>query len=260
MIVILRCSLLCSHEQIWDPKLADAARQRGEDVDRFIEGLPEYEKVYFLPVLHKCNYSVKAAKAEISRLRLTTNVPRRFSRDEMELLFRLIKEKKKSFSDVAFQMKKPTWDVMQHYYRYFKRRSGYKEFKRQVKSEPDHCVVCTDGGDLLICDGCSATYHLECLTPPLKEVPEESWFCPKCLRSRLLKEDRKYQDTPINGVDDVEYAEPYSPLKSSKSKSRRGSRLPKPHRGSPGSGVEYVETATDDLKSIVWKHNSSKQK
>lgn len=30
------------------------------------------------------------------------------------------------------------------------------------------CEVCDIGGDLLCCDSCPRTYHIECLDPPLK--------------------------------------------------------------------------------------------
>ncbi|XP_059190857.1 PHD and RING finger domain-containing protein 1 [Centropristis striata] len=45
------------------------------------------------------------------------------------------------------------------------------------------CEVCggSDREDrLLLCDGCDAGYHMECLTPPLDSVPVEEWFCPEC--------------------------------------------------------------------------------
>ncbi|XP_056138661.1 PHD and RING finger domain-containing protein 1 [Lampris incognitus] len=45
------------------------------------------------------------------------------------------------------------------------------------------CEVCggSDREDrLLLCDGCDAGYHMECLTPPLDAVPVEEWFCPEC--------------------------------------------------------------------------------
>ncbi|XP_051975657.1 PHD and RING finger domain-containing protein 1 [Xyrauchen texanus] len=45
------------------------------------------------------------------------------------------------------------------------------------------CEVCggRDREDrLLLCDGCDAGYHMECLTPPLDAVPVEEWFCPEC--------------------------------------------------------------------------------
>ncbi|KAK7269623.1 hypothetical protein RIF29_22356 [Crotalaria pallida] len=51
------------------------------------------------------------------------------------------------------------------------------------------CEVCgsRDRGDvMLICGdekgsvGCGAGTHIDCCDPPLAEVPEEDWFCPKC--------------------------------------------------------------------------------
>ncbi|XP_035796503.2 PHD and RING finger domain-containing protein 1 isoform X4 [Amphiprion ocellaris] len=49
--------------------------------------------------------------------------------------------------------------------------------------EQTNCEVCggSDREDrLLLCDGCDAGYHMECLTPPLDSVPVEEWFCPEC--------------------------------------------------------------------------------
>ncbi|XP_057692197.1 PHD and RING finger domain-containing protein 1 isoform X2 [Corythoichthys intestinalis] len=50
--------------------------------------------------------------------------------------------------------------------------------------EQTNCEVCggSDREDrLLLCDGCDAGYHMECLTPPLDSVPVEEWFCPECV-------------------------------------------------------------------------------
>ncbi|XP_055011501.1 PHD and RING finger domain-containing protein 1 isoform X2 [Boleophthalmus pectinirostris] len=52
-----------------------------------------------------------------------------------------------------------------------------------VDLEETSCEVCggSDREDrLLLCDGCDAGYHMECLTPPLDAVPVEEWFCPEC--------------------------------------------------------------------------------
>jgi rubredoxin len=35
---------------------------------------------------------------------------------------------------------------------------------------------------MVICDTCSTGWHLECLTPPLLEVPVGQWACPECVR------------------------------------------------------------------------------
>ena len=43
-----------------------------------------------------------------------------------------------------------------------------------------YCEACDDGGELLLCDTCTLSYHLTCLDPPLDEPPEGDWSCPKC--------------------------------------------------------------------------------
>lgn len=52
----------------------------------------------------------------------------------------------------------------------------------RVDKHDFNCFVCNDGGNLLMCegDGCSHVCHLDCLDPPLREVPEGDWYCPEC--------------------------------------------------------------------------------
>lgn len=55
----------------------------------------------------------------------------------------------------------------------------------------EFCRVCKVGGELLCCDSCPSAYHLFCLTPPLKQVPDGEWQCPRCsappLKGRVQK-------------------------------------------------------------------------
>ncbi|XP_026828403.1 nucleosome-remodeling factor subunit NURF301 isoform X1 [Ooceraea biroi] len=44
----------------------------------------------------------------------------------------------------------------------------------------DHCRVCHRLGDLLCCETCPAVFHLECVEPPLVDVPTEDWQCSTC--------------------------------------------------------------------------------
>lgn len=44
----------------------------------------------------------------------------------------------------------------------------------------DHCRVCHRLGNLLCCETCPAVYHLECVEPPLEDVPSEDWQCNIC--------------------------------------------------------------------------------
>uniref|UniRef100_A0A8D0AB50 Chromodomain helicase DNA binding protein 4 n=1 Tax=Sander lucioperca TaxID=283035 RepID=A0A8D0AB50_SANLU len=58
-----------------------------------------------------------------------------------------------------------------------------------VEEEDDHhiefCRVCKDGGELLCCDTCPSSYHIHCLNPPLPEIPNGEWICPRCKCPRM---------------------------------------------------------------------------
>ncbi|KAF5298966.1 hypothetical protein FQR65_LT09515 [Abscondita terminalis] len=46
------------------------------------------------------------------------------------------------------------------------------------------CEICGSSHNedrLLLCDGCDLAYHLECLDPPLAEVPDGEWYCSNCV-------------------------------------------------------------------------------
>ena len=65
------------------------------------------------------------------------------------------------------------------------------EPEEEEEEEPhdDHmefCTICKDGGDLLICDTCPHSYHLNCLNPPAAHVPEGEWSCPRCTVSSVV--------------------------------------------------------------------------
>jgi len=50
-------------------------------------------------------------------------------------------------------------------------------------SDGSGCVVCKKDDDhakLLICEACNAEYHIYCLKPPLKSVPDGDFYCGKC--------------------------------------------------------------------------------
>ncbi|KAJ0980823.1 hypothetical protein J5N97_009078 [Dioscorea zingiberensis] len=60
-------------------------------------------------------------------------------------------------------------------------------FSNKIKGHDGYyfeCVECDLGGNLLCCDSCPRTYHLECLNPPLKRTPPGKWQCPNCCEQK----------------------------------------------------------------------------
>lgn len=53
----------------------------------------------------------------------------------------------------------------------------------EIVEDPTFCEICGScerEDRMLLCDGCDMGFHLECLNPPLSEVPAGFWFCPDC--------------------------------------------------------------------------------
>ena len=55
-----------------------------------------------------------------------------------------------------------------------------EEEEEVMDDHMEFCSTCKDGGDLLICDTCPHSYHLNCLNPPVAKIPEGEWSCPRC--------------------------------------------------------------------------------
>ncbi|XP_052800877.1 PHD finger protein 12-like isoform X2 [Mya arenaria] len=73
-----------------------------------------------------------------------------------------------------------------------KQRRGPKEFKKHGKAiNHDYCDSCEEGGDLVCCDRCPVSYHLQCHDPPLEEddIPPGEWICHRCRVSPKEKDD-----------------------------------------------------------------------
>lgn len=58
--------------------------------------------------------------------------------------------------------------------------------QEQSLMQEDVCRSCGKQGELLCCDECPATYHVECLEPPLAVVPEGNWICYACKMSNRV--------------------------------------------------------------------------
>ncbi|KAJ7976876.1 Zinc finger, FYVE/PHD-type [Quillaja saponaria] len=50
--------------------------------------------------------------------------------------------------------------------------------KYSAKDNDDLCIICRDGGNLLLCDGCPRAFHKECAS--LSSIPRGNWYCTYC--------------------------------------------------------------------------------
>ncbi|XP_061352612.1 increased DNA methylation 1-like isoform X3 [Gastrolobium bilobum] len=53
-----------------------------------------------------------------------------------------------------------------------------KDRKYSAKDNDDICIICWDGGNLLLCDGCPRAFHTECAS--LSSIPRGDWYCQFC--------------------------------------------------------------------------------
>lgn len=118
------------------------------------------------------------------------------------------KEKKDHYHNELFRLRKDVAAVSQsigtdmkyclaYYIGAYKKSDHYRLLKTvcdeerdnktaSMKHDYDACAVCGDGGSLLICDGCEGEYHIGCLRPALRTVPEGHWECDECVNRKLL--------------------------------------------------------------------------
>ncbi|KAH7862007.1 hypothetical protein Vadar_033606 [Vaccinium darrowii] len=71
---------------------------------------------------------------------------------------------------------------------YVKRREEASSDEEDPETE--ECRVCYKAGRAVMieCDDCLGGFHLKCLKPPLKEVPEGDWICGYCEARKLGKQ------------------------------------------------------------------------
>ncbi|XP_029351592.1 PHD finger protein 21B isoform X3 [Echeneis naucrates] len=54
------------------------------------------------------------------------------------------------------------------------------------------CAICKEDGELQPCHNCPRAFHPNCLHPPLKTPPRGAWYCPKCQKKVLNKENMSW--------------------------------------------------------------------
>ncbi|XP_078180627.1 protein CHROMATIN REMODELING 4-like [Carex rostrata] len=104
-------------------------------------------------------------------------------------------------------------------------------FRDRVKGEDGYyyeCEECNVGGDLLCCDSCPRTYHLDCLNPPLENAPEGKWHCPRCTEDKGFVYSRRARTKRV-----MKKTVPEKLTIPDNAKSNKKEKAPSIHDGSP---------------------------
>jgi PHD-finger len=145
-----------------------------------------------LAIAHECDY-----QSDKIHQRLENHIEFTWTQEQMTQFHAEIFRHRKNLVAVAKIMNLPVSTVYVYYLSHYKKSNDYRllkwvcEEERQTKLEASEqgwegCVECGEGGNLLICDGCDAEYHMMCTKPPLMEVPEGAWYCDVCVDTQFL--------------------------------------------------------------------------
>lgn len=129
--------------------------------------------------------------------------------EEKALFHREVFRLRKDLKALSKVMGKDLKSCYTYYLSTFKKSNDYRALKVVREQERagdsgsnvhgvDACAICGDGGSLIICDSCDGDYHINCLRPRLRAVPEGHWECDECVDRKLLEaRDRIIANTKL---------------------------------------------------------------
>lgn len=181
-----------SCEQTWDPKMIE-----GKDIEKFMEEkVPPNKKEEALAAIHANKYSMGNIYSILGNIDPIDGSD--WTQPEKDKFHTEIFKLRKDIRSVSRSMNKSMKSCLTYYLGTFKKSDDYRLLKTVVVEERiektaasaihgfDACAICGDGGSLLICDGCEGEYHMGCLRPALKSIPEGNWECDQCVDQKLL--------------------------------------------------------------------------
>ncbi|XP_060668642.1 uncharacterized protein LOC107432052 isoform X1 [Ziziphus jujuba] len=76
-----------------------------------------------------------------------------------------------------------------------------------AKDNDDLCIICADGGNLILCDGCPRAFHKECASLP--SIPRGDWYCQYCQNMFEREKFVEHNENAVaagrvSGVDPIE--------------------------------------------------------
>ena len=196
--------MVCRYEQVWDWKKAAASGKLD-----FCTRVQPNKKAEAYEKFMRRNFVLPGFYREVCDIPTTNGSD--WTDDEKNRFRASIFKEHKNIINVSRAIGKPMKECMTYYYGTFKRSKDYPRLKLAIyrhkekavttRSSAWVCDICGTGGKLIACDSCDAHYHLTCLEPPLKEVPEGSWICNLCITKPMKESDVIDNDTSLSKND-----------------------------------------------------------
>lgn len=186
-----------NYTQLWDWK------QANEYHHLFVDGLPSNQKAFGLLAFHENCYNVSGVDRILKQYAKTL---KGWTPKEKSSFRKAIWETRKNMRAITKATGRSYLDCLIYYLNIYKQTRDYKKLKQtrvqereKYKAElilDETCVVCDDGGSLIVCEICEKGWHLACAG--LKEVPNGSWYCTTCTSKSI--NDLKEQLPPLTLV------------------------------------------------------------
>jgi PHD-finger len=185
---------LQSYDIIWDP---NSAMNKGiflEHKKDVISSFPYHLREAALLELSRLDYNMSALRSTV----LKPSNGQDWSNEQKDKFHAEIFRFRRNLPAVAKSMKIPLGTCQAYYLGTYKSSMEYLLLKTicidernsrgdESQKDSDVCAICGDGGSLIICDGCEGEYHMNCLNPPLRNVPAGHWLCDECVDAKALE-------------------------------------------------------------------------
>jgi hypothetical protein len=179
--------------KIWDPKVA--AEKGWTEMSDPLETVHHSKKEMALIKVVEADYNFDALEEIVKSIAPVDGSD--WPEEKKTLFHQEIFRVRKDMEMVCKTLDIPMVSALTYYLGSFKPSDDYRLLKTVIVDERlgesqmlefgyDSCAICGDGGSLVICDGCEGEYHLSCLKPPLRSVPEGHWECDECVDTKLI--------------------------------------------------------------------------
>jgi hypothetical protein len=154
----------------------------------------------------KCKFSQREKRfSEIPKFLVSNPSPKTRAQNKSLSISYNHKDSKKKYSPEYKRRSKSKDELDEEYVIYSKKVN--EKYDKMLKKRPSNshinkkryldlkrCEKCFDfinGQVLLLCEYCDDGYHIYCLDPPLKEIPDDDFVCPNCKSEISKKKSRQ---------------------------------------------------------------------